>query len=86
MRERIDGGAAFPVDVVDNGDGYTNEGMSLRDWFAGQALISMGRWMPDPPGGDPEHHDGDLRSDPARRLRAEWAYAQADAMLKERSK
>jgi hypothetical protein len=35
-----DGGAAFPVpeeNRLSNGT-YCNEGMSLRDWFAGQAL------------------------------------------------
>jgi len=34
---------AFPVYEAD-GDGnlhLSNEGMSLRDWFAGQALVSM---------------------------------------------
>lgn len=32
-----DGGFAFPV-VARN---YTNDGMTLRDWFAGQALAGL---------------------------------------------
>jgi hypothetical protein len=38
---KYDGGAAFPVfDSVKHGDYYVNTatGMTLRDWFAGQAL------------------------------------------------
>lgn len=34
----IDGGAAFPVATI---DGFSQDGMSLRDWFAGQALAGM---------------------------------------------
>jgi|SynMetStandDraft_2_1070026.scaffolds.fasta_scaffold05127_5 hypothetical protein len=38
-----DGGSAFPVPEENRlSDGtYCNEGMSLRDWFAGQALSSI---------------------------------------------
>lgn len=35
MTTRTDGGPAFPVDIEGWGAEY---GMSLRDWFAGQAL------------------------------------------------
>ena len=41
MNKPIDGGQAFPtfVPVVDNAGKHTYfGGMSLRDWFAGQAL------------------------------------------------
>lgn len=39
-----DGGPAFPV-VASNGLGHVADGMSLRDWFAGQALITISeRW------------------------------------------
>jgi len=65
-----DGGPAFPVDVNDNGGGHTNEGMSLRDWLAGQALTGMCQgcgWQ----GGDFESM-------------TRHAYAAADAMLKAR--
>lgn len=33
-----DGGRAFPMSTV---DGYSQDGMSLRDWFAGQALNGL---------------------------------------------
>lgn len=38
-----DGGSAFPVPEENRlSDGtYCNEGMSLRDWFAGQALAGI---------------------------------------------
>ena len=38
-----DGGTAFPVPEENRlSDGtYCNEGMSLRDWFAGQALAGI---------------------------------------------
>ena len=55
-----DGGSAFPHDGLDNGPGNfkgrPTGGMSLRDWFAGQALagIMTGHdnsgslaWLPD---------------------------------------
>lgn len=64
------GGPAFPND---NGDDRYNNGMTLRDWFAGQALagrIASTR--------DPEASEWD----------ATWwarkAYETADAMLKAR--
>lgn len=41
MSKRKDGGSAFPLEVNTSSDGYVNAGMSLRDWFAGQALASM---------------------------------------------
>ena len=44
MTERVDdGGSAFPADVP-RGDTkylYRNHGMSLRDYFAGQALVGL---------------------------------------------
>lgn len=50
------------------------QGMSLRDWFAGQALAGMGTWMP-------MSADGMLVSAKTQQARAAWAYDQADAML-----
>lgn len=38
MAETKDGGPAFPNRWANDGE---NEGMSLRDWFAGQALAGM---------------------------------------------
>lgn len=69
-----DGGPAFP-------NGYTGRaGMTLRDWFAGQELAAMGGWSPCLPNGRPA--EGADR----HRVCAEWAYAQADAMLAARAK
>ena len=38
--KKDDGGPAFPYDVQRNGRGQ-HDGMSLRDWFAGQALAGL---------------------------------------------
>lgn len=51
MARRNDGGAAFPMPAGPK-DGYGNptnppqRGMSMRDYFAGQALIAIGSWTP----------------------------------------
>ena len=39
MSERDDGGPAFPIPADEPGNTYT--GMSLRDYFAGQALCGL---------------------------------------------
>jgi len=49
---------------------------TLRDYFAGQALVGMGNWKGKP--------DADM--DVVRKLKAEWSYAQADEMLIARDK
>lgn len=70
IKMRKDGGAAFPhVSAA----GYVTEGMSLRDYFAGQALVGMlgGSFMPKMLGRD----DWDF---------AAASYQMADAMLKVR--
>lgn len=59
-------------DSLDNGPFCAQPGMSLRDWFAGQALsakVTNGAWA---------NSDGPVI--------ARWAYAIADAMLSARSK
>jgi hypothetical protein len=62
MSERKeDGGSAYPTSNYD-------DGMTLRDYFAGQALSSFG---PD-----------ELECDPKQN--AKWAYCIADAMLEAR--
>jgi len=42
MADRDEGGSAFPTTLQRNGNGdvlqYAEPGMTLRDWFAGQAL------------------------------------------------
>ena len=68
-----DGGPAFPGTFVDFQDGFDRQefGMSLRDWFAGQALAASAAMYP----------FGENRySEEA----ACWAYSIADAMLKKR--
>ena len=60
-------------------NGTRQDGMSLRDWFAGQALVSMGTWMP-------PSATARLIADETMRARAGWAYRHADAMLAERAK
>jgi hypothetical protein len=64
-----DGGPAFPTVVAMAPVLYN--GMSLRDWFAGQALVGM---LASPL----------IASN--RESYAQWAYLQADAMLAERTK
>lgn len=78
MSEIKDGGPAFPR--VGEGFGnpnYDAPGMSLRDWFAGQALAGFCA--------NPEARCfGGY--DESREHVAKLAYDQADAMLKERAK
>lgn len=64
--------SAFPISTI---DGFTQHGMTLRDWFAGQALAGIGTWCPSRGGNPPSTHDG------RRQWQAEWAYQVADAML-----
>lgn len=76
-----DGGSAFPLNTsnVDNAGSFAPEpGMTLRDWFAGQALASLGDWTPNHDSGTPPDW---TNASEMRRLRAEWSYKQADAML-----
>lgn len=77
MAARDDGGQAFPqpVTVGPNDDLYpAYPGMTLRDWFAGQALTGLVAFdRPHAEGNKPEHF-------------GRWAYAIADAMIAERSK
>lgn len=63
MSKTDDGGSAFPL-------AFNSEGMSLRDWFAGQALPAI------------PHIYHDLILTPARA--AELAYKIADEMIESR--
>ena len=77
-----DGGPAFPCDVFDpDVDGpEQHEGMSLRDWFAGKALVECIRVADhQTPGSNPKL--GALFEKAAT-----YAYFAADAMLKVRQK
>ena len=69
MTDRHDGGPAFPRNGQDHLD--TQDGMSLRDWFAGQALAGM--------------NSADRRWDGGNKDMACAAYSQADAMIAARS-
>lgn len=74
MGERDDGGPAFAALAIGPaGDVYHQPGMTLRDWFAGQALAMCAATHGWPTSGDGPQI-------------AERAYAIADAMLAERSK
>ena len=72
-RDRVP--TAFPVRDVTPLPTYLDEGMSLRDWFAGQALPGL-----------IASSDGkiDVNQEPVGINRARWAYALADAMMKAR--
>lgn len=80
-QEREDGGPAFPVHgghcPDDDPRNHTlGGGMSLRDWFAGQALVSMETWVPNNPDGSYPQMPKNIQ-----RAKATWAYQMADAML-----
>lgn len=70
-----DGGQAFPVPADDKAGWHSQEGMSLRDWFAGQALAGM---LAMPSGHNGNFHDncGESFIGPAG-----YAYRMADAMI-----
>ena len=67
-----DGGPAFPRAYAENAYG-DERGMSLRDWFAGQALLGI-------------MSDLSNLSGEVPRYAAARAYAIADAMIAERAK
>lgn len=71
-----DGGRAFPhsYEVMPDKETHIHHGMTMRDWFAGQALMGMmASRNPNSPRFTPEDD-------------AAYVYAVADAMLEERSK
>ena len=78
MMQKDKSGPAFPVNENDYRD--SSSGMTLRDWFAGEALAGWLASFTDTacphPGETPES---------AARVAAS-SYAMADAMLAERSK
>ena len=77
MSKVDNGGPAFPI-PLNPGESYTEhgkaDGMTLRDWFAGQALVAIGA--------------ADMRSEMpiVPETMARNAYALADAMIAERAK
>jgi hypothetical protein len=72
-----DGDPAFPSEQGRTSDGLWNQtynsGMTLRDWFAGQALMGLATLMAHPKA-------------PGEEGQAIVAYKLADAMLRERNK
>lgn len=78
------GGPAFPVFVpADGGCGpHVNEGMSLRDWFAGQALIGLFAREANPMFGT---HTEEFKTGQHEYPMAEAAYRLADAMIATRN-
>ena len=77
MSDRDDGGPAFPGGTYPEHPHHPN-GMSLRDWFAGQALAGIASCAT--PQAISEMHDGIK----AGMREAKAAYAWADAMMKAR--
>ncbi|MBS0328250.1 MAG: hypothetical protein JSR30_00225 [Proteobacteria bacterium] len=78
MSATDDGGPAFPVADTVHPSGqiqYGFNGMSLRDWFASQALMGMCIQRPQDDDPDVWNH----------RMLANSAYAMADAMLSARA-
>jgi hypothetical protein len=75
-----DGGAAFPGEVETSMCGikerYPVSGMTLRDWFAGQALAGLASEWQTIPGSYEDTIGGAART----------AYGLADALLAERDK
>jgi len=69
-----DGGYAFTSPADDKAGWYAESGMTLRDYFAGKALVAMGTWMP-------AYSNGMLASPETMAQRALLAYQQADAMI-----
>lgn len=78
MSAKYNGGAAFPHrgwDGPNDQFAWPETGMSLRDWFAGQALIAFVSGMSD-----------QTRGDTSVEYWASVAYETADAMIARRSK
>ena len=99
MSSPKDGGSAFPIPQNDQPGAYPAEpGMSLRDWFAGQAP-DVPQWFLDKaweeaptlmevetlPGGEKRSTTRKQQPDSLTTLTA-WRYTYADAMLKERDR
>ena len=77
MNDQDDGGPAFPTDhSLDMTFTDIRGGMSLRDWFAGQALAGMLA----------QGTEGTFSKDLGVTRAAAYAYEYADAMLKARSR
>jgi hypothetical protein len=86
-----DGGPAFPVTGCVHPNGDAMVGMTLRDYFAGQALAGfVGQWEKEIYEAGVDEISNEKRS---QRVRAEWiqraantSYGYADAMLAARER
>ena len=91
MTQGGDGGAAFPQFQAPVHGSYPVPvgGMSLRDWFAGQAPEPPESWLHMQHAIDRNRNPHNEPHKPAPRddfqLTAEWKFAHADAMLRARS-
>lgn len=84
MTEINTGLPAFPFAATDPSNVHMQaQGMTLRDWFAGQALGNLGNVNPNLPG-DPASPLGWPDAEELMQRRARFAYLQADAMLEAR--
>lgn len=94
-----DGGFAFPRPMQPGGystsPGGTgvvswptnpgSSGMTLRDYFAGQALLALGEMNPNLPGEDAASTSEWPEAVELAKRKARWSYLLADAMLAERA-
>lgn len=80
MGERLENPPAFPLYAPGdtNAPSYGQSGMTLRDWFAGQALVALAA--------QPQGNDWGFEGKAHGPLVARKAYAIADAMLAERGR
>lgn len=74
MTKHDDGGTAFPITA---GNAVYGRGMTLRDWFAGQALVGIINACA---------MDARVRGETSEMLFARKAYSVADAMIAAREK
>lgn len=91
MSERHNGGPAFPFPYEEAASEYgpggwtAHTGMSLRDWFAGQALVGLCAGVLGNTDAIEALHAMNKNEDWApEQIHAKWAYGFADAMLKAR--
>lgn len=79
MSAKNNGGPAFPgfEDYIPGSYPYAKGGMSLRDWFAGQALVAIINTC---------KHDFRDPGEDFEQMFARKAFACADAMLEARGK
>lgn len=86
MTERTDGGPAFPrIHPTPEGGTMYEPGMTLRDYFAAKSLAGLVAAEAQDILPIQDGEDSAAAYERDQRRRAEWAYAQADAMLKARA-